>query len=225
MAGAFLGLRPRRSASGEGDPQLRITKTGDPFLRRLLVNGANYIMGPFGKDTDLRRWGLELAEAGWQERQEASQGDAVARKLAVLIAQAVGHRRSLRADWVSAATDGTGPSRSLTIRHRRPARGPGLLPPRPPPHTRAISRNSRSRPIHFEKIVHRRSKDLKPPRPGDCDRRYEPFELERSDDSAGSGRTPTCTGPLFGGPSSSANGSRAVWCFEIHGRQAQRENR
>jgi transposase len=84
MAGALLGLRPRRDQSGDGDPQLRITKTGDPFLRRLLVNGANHILGPFGKDSDLRRWGLELAKRGGKNARKRAKV-AVARKLAVLM--------------------------------------------------------------------------------------------------------------------------------------------
>ena len=84
MAGAFLGLRPRKSKSGDGDPQLRITKTGDPFVRRLLVNAANYIMGPFGQDSDLRRWGLELAKRGGKNAKKRAKV-AVARKLAVLM--------------------------------------------------------------------------------------------------------------------------------------------
>lgn len=84
MVGAFLGLRPRKSSSGKDDPQLRITKAGDPFLRRLLVNGANYILGPFGKDCDLRRWGLELAKRGGKNAKKRAKV-AVARKLAVLM--------------------------------------------------------------------------------------------------------------------------------------------
>jgi transposase len=84
MAGAYLGLRPRKNKSGDGDPQLRITKTGDPFLRRLLVNGANYILGPFGKDSDLRHWGLELAKRGGKNAKKRAKV-AVARKLAVLM--------------------------------------------------------------------------------------------------------------------------------------------
>lgn len=84
MAGAFLGLRPRKSKSGDRDPQLRITKTGDPFMRRLLVNGANYILGPFGKDSDLRRWGLQLAKRGGKNAKKRAKV-AVARKLAVLM--------------------------------------------------------------------------------------------------------------------------------------------
>jgi hypothetical protein len=29
-----------------------------------LVQGAHHILGPFGVDSDLRRWGLKLAERG-----------------------------------------------------------------------------------------------------------------------------------------------------------------
>lgn len=82
--GAFLGLRPRRNQSGDDDPQLRITKAGDGFVRCLLVNAANYILGPFGKDTDLRRWGLRLAERGGKNARKRAKV-AVARKLAVLM--------------------------------------------------------------------------------------------------------------------------------------------
>jgi transposase len=83
-AGAFLGLRPRKDQSGDGDPQLRITKAGDPFLRRLLVGSANHTLGPFGKDSDLRRWGLELARRGGKNARKRAKV-AVARKLAVLL--------------------------------------------------------------------------------------------------------------------------------------------
>ncbi len=48
--GPVLGLVPRRDQSGDQDPQLRITKTGDPYLRRLLISSAQYILGPFGPD-------------------------------------------------------------------------------------------------------------------------------------------------------------------------------
>ena len=81
---AFLGLRPRRSQSGDDDPQLRITKAGDGFVRCLLVSAANYILGPFGKDTDLRRWGLRLAERGGKNARKRAKV-AVARKLSVLM--------------------------------------------------------------------------------------------------------------------------------------------
>ena len=84
MAGAFIGLRPRKDQPGKTDKQLRITKAGDPFLRRLLVGCANYILGPFGKDSDLRRWGMHLASRGGKNAKKRAKV-AVARKLAVIL--------------------------------------------------------------------------------------------------------------------------------------------
>ena len=82
--GPALGLVPRRDQSGDQDPQLRITKTGDAYLRRLLVSSAQYILGPFGPDCDLRRWGLMLAERGGKNAKKRAVVGA-ARKLAVLL--------------------------------------------------------------------------------------------------------------------------------------------
>ena len=82
--GAYLGLSPRSSQSGDVDPELRITKAGDDDLRRLLVGSAQYILGPFGPDTDLRRWGLALAARGRKNAKKRAVV-AVARKLAVLL--------------------------------------------------------------------------------------------------------------------------------------------
>jgi transposase len=62
--GCFLGLRPGRRNSGESEPQKKISKEGDRYLRTMMVQGAHYILGPFGADSDLRRWGLKLAERG-----------------------------------------------------------------------------------------------------------------------------------------------------------------
>ena len=53
--GAFIGLCPRRDQSGENDPQLRISKRGDAYLRRLLVSSAQYILGPFAPPSALRQ--------------------------------------------------------------------------------------------------------------------------------------------------------------------------
>ena len=61
--GCYLGLRPKRSQSGDSDPQLGITKAGNGYLRQLLVECANHVIGPHGKDSTLRRWGLALAHA------------------------------------------------------------------------------------------------------------------------------------------------------------------
>jgi transposase len=80
----YLGLLPRQSDSGESQPQLRITKAGDHMLRRLLVGSAHYILGHFGPDTDLRRWGLSLMVRGGKNAKKRAVV-AVARKLAVLM--------------------------------------------------------------------------------------------------------------------------------------------
>jgi transposase len=77
-------LRPRQRDSGGDEPQLRITKAGDGAVRRLLVGCAHYILGPFGPDSDLRRWGLRLAERGGKTAKKRAVV-AVARKLAVLL--------------------------------------------------------------------------------------------------------------------------------------------
>ena len=82
--GAYLGLRPRQRDSGDLRPQLRITKAGDALLRRLLVTAAHYILGPFGPDTELRRFGLRLAERGGKSAKKRAVV-AVARRLAVLL--------------------------------------------------------------------------------------------------------------------------------------------
>jgi transposase len=62
--GCYVGLRPKRSDSGESQPQLGISKEGDIYLRKLLVQGAQRILQQRGPDTDLKRWGLKLAERG-----------------------------------------------------------------------------------------------------------------------------------------------------------------
>jgi len=82
--GCFLGLRPGRRNSGESEPQKKISKEGDRYLRTMMVQGAHYILGPFGQDSDLRRWGLKLAERGGKNAKKRAVV-AVARKLAVLL--------------------------------------------------------------------------------------------------------------------------------------------
>jgi transposase len=83
-AGCFVGLRPGRKNSGNSEPQMHISKEGDRYLRALLVQGAHYILGPFGEDSDLRRWGRKLAERGGKSAKKRAVV-AVARKLAVLL--------------------------------------------------------------------------------------------------------------------------------------------
>jgi transposase len=82
--GPYLGLVPKQDESGESSPQLRITKTGDVMVRRLLVGSGHYILGPFGEDCDLRRHGLKIAARGGKNAKKRSVV-AVARKLGVLL--------------------------------------------------------------------------------------------------------------------------------------------
>lgn len=82
--GCYVGLRPKRSASGESQPQLGISKEGDVYLRKLLVQGAHCILSRRGPDTDLKRWGLKLAERGGKNAKKRALV-AVARKLAILL--------------------------------------------------------------------------------------------------------------------------------------------
>lgn len=83
--GAYLGLVPRKKSSGMSDPQMHITKAGDSNMRRLLVNAANYILGHFGPDCDLRRFGERMAGAAGNKGAKKRARVAVARKLAVLL--------------------------------------------------------------------------------------------------------------------------------------------
>ncbi len=82
--GPYLGLCPRRDQSGEKDPELRISKEGDPYLRRLLIQCAHYILGPFGEDCELRRYGERIAAGGGKNARKRALV-AVARKLSVLL--------------------------------------------------------------------------------------------------------------------------------------------
>jgi transposase len=82
--GCSLGLQPGRRNSGQSQPQMHLSKEGDPYRRTLLVQGAQPILGPFGVDCDLRRWGLKRAERGGKSGKKRAT-IAVARKLAVLL--------------------------------------------------------------------------------------------------------------------------------------------
>ena len=82
--GPYLGLVTRQEDSGDTQPQLSISKSGDRMLRKLLVGSAHYILGPFAPDTDLRRFGKKLCERGGKNARKRATV-AVARKLAVLL--------------------------------------------------------------------------------------------------------------------------------------------
>jgi transposase len=82
--GCYIGLRPKRSQSGERQPELRITKEGDVYLRKLLVQAAHCILSRRGPETDLKRWGTKLAGRGGKNAKKRALV-AVARKLAILL--------------------------------------------------------------------------------------------------------------------------------------------
>lgn len=82
--GCFLGLRPKSKQSGDSEPEMRISKEGDPYLRKLLVQCSQYILSRRGPDTDLKRWGLQIAAKG-KKKAKRRAVVAVARKLAVLL--------------------------------------------------------------------------------------------------------------------------------------------
>lgn len=84
QVGRYLGLTPGQRQSGQRRRELGITKEGDNDLRQLLVQCAQRLLGPLGRDCDLRRWGLAHIEAG-SRRSKAVTVVAVARKLAVLL--------------------------------------------------------------------------------------------------------------------------------------------
>jgi transposase len=81
--GPLLGLVPERRQSGKQDPHLRISKCGDKYLRRLLVQCAHVLMGRHGRDCALRQWALEHAKPSRTAKKRTVV--AVARKLAVLL--------------------------------------------------------------------------------------------------------------------------------------------
>lgn len=82
--GAFLGLTSKKDQSGDHDPQQGITKAGDRLLRRLLIQSAHYIQGPFGEESDLARHGEKIAARGGKRAKKRAT-IAVARKLSVLM--------------------------------------------------------------------------------------------------------------------------------------------
>jgi transposase len=88
--GAYFGLVPGRDQSGESDPQKGISKTGNDYIRKLLTQCAQYILGEHGPDCDLRGYGLRRAAKGGDTKKAAKGAKkkaitAVARKLAVLL--------------------------------------------------------------------------------------------------------------------------------------------
>ena len=84
-----MGIAAGRRQSGERDPRCRISKEGDEDLRRPLVQCAHIILGPKGKDLNLRRHGLKIMRPG----------DKVAKRNAIV---AVAHKLAVQLrSWLS----------------------------------------------------------------------------------------------------------------------------
>ena len=84
--GSYLGLVPIVDQSSGRDPQLRISKCGDAYMRQLLVTAAHYILGVYGADSELRRHGQRICPEGSKNRGAKKRSViAVARKLSVVL--------------------------------------------------------------------------------------------------------------------------------------------
>jgi transposase len=79
--GAYLGLTPRRHASGEIDWTGRISKCGDALLRCYLFEAAGVLLTRVPKWSTLKAWGMRLAKRNGLKKAKV----AVARKLAVIL--------------------------------------------------------------------------------------------------------------------------------------------
>ena len=79
--GAYLGLTPRRYASGEVDWTGRISKCGDSMVRTYLFDAAGVLLTRVQKWCALKAWGLRIAKRSGMKKARI----AVARKLAVIL--------------------------------------------------------------------------------------------------------------------------------------------
>lgn len=82
--GCYFGLQPKQQDSGKHVSQLGITKAGDTLMRKLAVQCAHFMLGKFGKDTALKRWGLALSIRGGKNAKKRAVV-AVARKLLIIM--------------------------------------------------------------------------------------------------------------------------------------------
>ncbi len=79
--GAYVGLTPRRYASGEVDWSGRISKCGDRMLRTTLFEAAGVLLTRVSRWCKLKAWGHRL----WKRIGFKKAKVAVARKLAVIL--------------------------------------------------------------------------------------------------------------------------------------------
>jgi transposase len=79
--GAYVGLTPRRYASGEIDWTGRISKCGDALLRCYLFEAAGVLLTRVPRWSALKAWGMRLARRNGLNKAKVE----VARKLAVIL--------------------------------------------------------------------------------------------------------------------------------------------
>jgi transposase len=98
LVDAYVGLTPRRYASGEVDWTGRISKCGDTMLRTYLFEAAGVLLTRAQKWCTLKAWGLRVAKRSGRKKARA----AVARKLAVILLRM--WRDGTRFHWTAAPT-------------------------------------------------------------------------------------------------------------------------
>jgi transposase len=79
--GAYLGLTPRRSQSGETDINGKISRWGDRLLRTYLFEAATVLLHRTKKWSSLKAWGMKLAKRIGMRKAKV----AIARKIAVIL--------------------------------------------------------------------------------------------------------------------------------------------
>lgn len=79
--GAYLGLTPRRHASGEVDWNGRISKCGNTLVRTYLFEAAGVLLTRVAQWCSLKAWGLRVAKRSGMKKART----AVARKFAVIL--------------------------------------------------------------------------------------------------------------------------------------------
>jgi len=84
--GPFFGLTPRIFQTGRTDLQLSIARTGNPFVRRHMIQAAQCVLREKSPDCDLKRYGKKIEARGGKYPKKRAVV-AVARKLVVLMHQ------------------------------------------------------------------------------------------------------------------------------------------
>jgi transposase len=84
--GPFFGLTPRIFQTGRTDLQLPIARTGNPFVRRHMIQAAQCVLREKSPDCDLKRYGKKIEGRGGKYPKKRAVV-AVARKLVVLMHQ------------------------------------------------------------------------------------------------------------------------------------------